>query len=225
MTSQMYWILFAILVMMLTVFSIYLVLNIVKDFCVSKAASSSSHNRRKMVRYKFDRTDVEDLTNIKGDLRTVVPRVSLTNEVDNTRVKILLNERIETEPDSRSPKIKAITFIDEDDKPREDLKEKKTISSSVDNLEFCDPTALEVFKSINGIEAEAKKIEENMKSSLGHLSNLMYYETKEKFIRLQLNLCDIYCDRDEVRRRKLEVSRYIEGCQQKLRNGTINKID
>lgn len=232
MGPQTYWILLTFLVILLAIFSIYLILNIIKDICFSNEPvreRRQSHIEREMRKYNFDKHDVEDLTKLEGDFKTVVPHMKFVNEVEGTKIKSLLKGRKTlkddidgSQPDLANVKHKSITFLESGD--RHDSLTVTGISSSVDNLEFCDPTCIDVMKSINMIETDARRINENIAISLGHLSDLKYYEINEKFIRLQIDLCDIYCDREELRKRKNEVSGYIQECQQRLRSGTINKI-
>lgn len=228
MESQIYWILFGILVILLSIFSIYLVLNIVKDFCISKEkviVKRGSPRQRELLRYNFDKSDVEDLTKFEGDLRNVIPRLSFTNEVDTTKVKSLLktkscyNRANSEERDNTTPKQKTkTTTFDEDT-----IKKQSDLSKSIDDLECWDPTSIEVMKSIHKVETKAQKMEGDVKDILGHLSDLKYYEINEEFIRLQIELCDIYCDREELRKRKTDVFRYIQKCQLDLRAGMLNE--
>lgn len=226
MSPEVYWILFALLVILLAILSMYLVVNIGKDFCLSNRAFNEHTERaqeRELVKYHFDKNDVEDLTKMEGDFKTVVPHVTFTNEVENTKIKSLLkgeskyDENIsQTEIDAARQKPKFTTFIG-DSKTENNY---ESFSNSVDNLECCDPTSIDVLKSIHNIEMEAREIDSM--SSLAYISELKYYELNEKFIRLQINLCDIYCDREELRKRKAEVSEFIKDCQQKIRRGRTN---
>lgn len=235
METHMYWILFGLLVVLLSVFSIYLVLNVVKDCCFTKDTvieKRESLQRKELIRYHFDKNDVEDLTKIEGDLTKIIPRISLTNEVDTVKVKSLLkaksnyNGENTQETSNTTPKFSTKTTRFVEDNVENNYKKKQNdISKSIDNLEYWDPTSIEVMKSIHAIEMKAKKMEESMKHILGHVSDLQYYQMNEQFIRLQIDLCDIHCETEELRKRKTDVFGYIQMCQLDLRGGTLNKTN
>lgn len=183
-----------------------------------------SLQQREMLRFNLHKSDVEDLTKFEGDLRNVIPRLSFTNEVDATKVKSLLktvssyNRENSEETENATPKQKTKkTTFDEDT-----IKKQNDLSKSIDDLECWDPTSIEVMKSIYKVETKANQIEHDMRGIVGYLSDLKYYEMNEEFIRLQIELCDIYCDREELRKRKTDVFRYIQSCQLDLRASMLN---
>lgn len=220
MGPQLYWIVFGILVIFIVALAVYLVLNIVKDFCLPNnevPKKRETVQQRQSVRYNFD---VEDLTKIEGDLTRVAPRMSLVNEVDINKVRSLLgvdNKRTAEGDTTRSSlNSNQSILLKIDDKPE---KKETDLYKSIDNLEYWDPTSLEVLKTITNVETNARRLEEYMKGFLGRLGDLQYYEINEKFIRFQIQLCDIYCDRDDLRNRKADVFKYIKKCQEDLRAG------
>lgn len=226
METTYYWTLFGILVFLLCVFCIYLVLNFTKDYCFPKNTSvlrSENGQKREMVRYNFNRSDVEDLTKIEGDLRTVVPRLSFRNEVDATKAQLLLNSEsrdnhIIVETDNIEDNVIEVTEYDKDNIADDSNKQNKTdFAEANNNLENWNPMSIEVLKTINVIEIRARKIMDEKERFTGHLNDLKYYEINETFIRLQIDLSDIYCDKKELRQRKIEVFEYIRKCQQKLK--------
>lgn len=224
METTYFWTLFGILVILLCVFCIYLVLNIIKDYCIPQNTGTPRREscQREMVRYNFNKSDVEDLTKIEGDLRTVVPRLSFRNEVDAAKVQLLLNSESTdnqnmTEADNSEDNVIEVTEHDKDNNV-DDIKEDEIdFSISINNLENWDPMSIEVLKTINVIEIRARKMREEMESFRRHLSDLKYYEINETFIRLQIDLSDIYCDREELRQRKMDVFDYIRTCQHDLK--------
>lgn len=251
METPYYWTIFGILVFLLCVLCIYLVLNIARDYCIPK---DRKHQKRKsiprteMVKYSFNKSDVEDLTKIEGDLRTVVPRLSFRNEVDTTKVQLLLrsesndNKSI-TETDNKSEdNVTESDMIENDKCNSDDVSEDNVIELDTTkpdkenneevigvtqndiSIENLDPMSIEVLKTINVIEIRARKLLEEMKSFTGRLSELKYYDVNETFIRLQIDLSDIFCDRKELRLRKMEVLDYIRMCQQELRNSSMQNF-
>lgn len=208
----MYWMLFVILVIAIAVLSVYIVLTIVKDFCSSKNVGiKKTGARKKLVSHN---SDIEDLTNIEVDLTRLAPRVSLVNKVDVDTVRLLL--RLNSRKDSRDvPTRPSLESIQSSVVGKSEV----DFSKSIDNLEYWDPTSLEVLKKITSIEMNANKLKEYMTGFLGHLSDLQYYDISEKFIRLQIELCDINCDREDLRSRKADVFMHIKKCQDDLRAG------
>lgn len=215
MGSEIYWILFVILMMLFIGFSMHLMLNIFRDVCYLndwETETTGNQQQREMVRHNFSKNDVEDLTKFEGDFKTIVPRLSFVNEVDVTAVNKLLETKQKTTREHKNM-------------PKSILKNNpnkgQSISKSVDNLECCDPTSIDVLKSINEIEQKAKDILNEVQISYENLSQLKYYEINEKFIRLQIDLSNVICNREELWKRRMEVIQFIEECQRNIKSKVL----
>lgn len=229
-----YWILFSVLVALLVIFLSYFIFNIIIDICLvdpeglDKQPSESEDNCR-LNKYYFDRHDVEDLTRIQGDFKTVLPNLTLTNEVESSSVDRLLQKK--------NPRYSSLSNIDEEgskhslddlnsvssihsiltEESVQNTKEKAKISRSVDDLEFCDPRGIDVLKEFHKIEEEAKKIDKDLDYFHGTTSDIKYYEINEALLRLMISLCDIYFESEDLRKKKGETLEYIKECQRKLK--------
>lgn len=214
MSPQIYWTLFIFLVILLAICSAYLVFSIIKDVCSPNVGLSEGNSTKTMMRYNFGTTEVEDLTNFEGNLTSVIPKVSFINKVENTKVKTLLETQVASGSDTKSSNWLEECGDEYDARP----------NHVIDNLEFCDPESIQLLKSINQIEEQAKQIDQRVKESFGHLSELQYYEINEQYIRLQIMLCDIHCDRKKLRERRNEVSGYIGMCQKQLKSSMLDNF-
>lgn len=244
MNSLLYWGLFSILVILLIIFVTFLVLNIVRDICVKKTVDSvssarkmSEYSNKSLYKYQFDKHDVEDLTRIEGDFTKARPNLSFINEVENKSVERLLKRKEITENIIVDSSLSDLTdekgsefSLDRRDSIDAILnesdvhKEKKQISQSVDNLEFCDPKSIDILKAISNLEEKGREVENEMNTFIGGPNDVRFYEINEKYIRLMISLCDIYCEKDELRKRKAEVYNYIEDCQKRLKNRRIESL-
>lgn len=228
----LYWILFSVLIVLLVIFISYFIFNVVIDICLvdttsAETQTSEAEDGCRLNKYYFNKHDVEDLTRIQGDLKTVLPNLTLTNEVERSSVDRLLKKN--------DHRYSSLSNIDEEDGSKrslddlnsassiqsalteETVKERTKISQSVDNLEFCDPRGIDVLKEIHTIEDEAKKIDRDLNYFIGSRSDVKYYEINEALLRLMISLCDIMCETDELRVKKRETLEYIEECQKKLK--------
>lgn len=231
-----YWVLFSVLVALLVIFLSYFVFSIIVDVCLvdaegsDKQASEGEDNCR-LNKYYFDRHDVEDLTRIQGNFKTVLPNLTLTNEVERSNVDCLLKKK--------NHRYSSLSNIDEEDGSKRSLdylnstssihsivseenvqytpEGNTKISQSVDDLEFCDPMGIDVLKEFHKIEEEAKKIDKDLDYFIGSTSDVKYYEINEALLRLMISLCDISFESDELRKKKSETLEYIEECQRKLK--------
>lgn len=215
-----------------------MVLSIVRDFCVRqrlvpdrKMSTHSTKSAKSLHKYQFDKTDVEDLTRIEGDFATALPKVSFKNEVESTSVEKLLKRKEVSELRGIDSSLSDMTEESLDRKAsvattltEEEFSRMKEISKSVDNLEFCDPKSIDMLKHISHIEEQGKEIEKEMKTFIGGSNDIRFYEINEKFIRLMIALCDMHCEKEELRKRKAEVYNYIEGCQKSLKNRRIQSL-
>ncbi|KAJ8957446.1 hypothetical protein NQ318_004926 [Aromia moschata] len=249
MNSILYWIVFGILVTLIVVFLSYIALNFILDYCLKgheelgkmQHVGKEDHDEKsRLNKYHFNRHDVEDLTRIQGDFKTVFPKVTIVNEVDAHSVDQLLKK------DQKHEHSSSLSDINEEDGSRfsiddlhsaaasvystiteereDELKEKKGISKSVDDLEFCDPRGIDVLKEINWIEEETKKVEAELNYFIGSTNDVKFYEINEKFLRLMIALCDIHCETEDLRRKKRETLEYIENCQKKLKEKGANAL-
>ncbi|XP_018576469.1 uncharacterized protein LOC108915007 [Anoplophora glabripennis] len=197
------------------------------DTTGAERQTSETEDNCRLNKYYFDRHDVEDLTRIQGDFKTVRPNLSLSNEVEKSSVDRLLKKK--------DHRYSSLSNIDEEVASKhslddlnsassvqsaltdENVREKTKISQSVDNLEFCDPKGIDVLKEIHKIEDEAKKIDKDLDYFIGSKSDVKFYEINETLLRLMISLCDITCETHELRSKKRETLEYIEECQRKLK--------
>lgn len=210
MSPQLYWFLFTVLIILLVLVSIYLIYNIVSDLCCDEDMPDTGINHKRIMPHNYFDTDVEDLTKMERKPSRGSFRVSFVDEVDNTKLNSWLKEQKhiksidEGAVEEEQPKL--ITFTSE-------------LKKTDEEFEPSEPQA-----AIARIEQQAKNLEADMMSTYGQLSELRYYETNEQFILLQIELCDVYCETNELRDKKKVVAKFIEQCQVKLKEGTMNKM-
>ncbi|KAG5871166.1 hypothetical protein JTB14_027103 [Gonioctena quinquepunctata] len=220
MSPLMYWTLFSILLGLLIVFVGYLLVNIIWDVLLRtpEPRELSEEKERTLNKYRFDRNDVEDLTRIEKDFRTVIPNVNISNEVENSPIKETIDRKYSLYASESTLDNSEISMFKGGNGDNQTFKEKTKISQSVVDLEFCDPNAIDILQDLAKIEKEAEAIEEHIKVFTGGNNDLKFYEINEKLIRLMISLSDIYCERDELRKRKTSVLEYIQGCQKELKS-------
>ncbi|KAJ8979406.1 hypothetical protein NQ317_015836 [Molorchus minor] len=246
MNSLLYWILFSVLVSLLVIFISCIVFNIIFDNCLtspedrSKMYSGKSEDEnRRLSKYQFERNDVEDLTRIQGDFKTILPKLTITNEVSTAGVDRLL-KRKEIKPEDAT--VSSLSDINEEEASKSiddvcsesvrsttsaysittediehDFKISKGVSRSVDDLEFCDPRAIDFLKDIERIKEDTRNAEREVDYFVGNTNSVKFYEINEKFLKLMITLSNIVCDTEELRRKKSETLEFIESCQRKLK--------
>ncbi|KAJ8929802.1 hypothetical protein NQ314_017399 [Rhamnusium bicolor] len=233
----------------------YIAFNMILDYCLTESQESHSKANHfdkneevdetsRLNKYQFNKHDVEDLTRIQGDFKTVLPNVTCTNEVQNSDIERLL--KVKENTNSHQTLNSSLSNIDEEDGSKhsvdgiyhaddgnskaseeteyKNIKEKKEISKSVDDLEFCDPRGIDVLKSINKIEESARKVEKELDYFIGGPNNIKFYEINEKLLRLMIALCDVMCETAEMQLRKTQTLEYIEACQKRLKDKATNSL-
>ncbi|KAJ8923200.1 hypothetical protein NQ315_001754 [Exocentrus adspersus] len=230
----LYWILFSLLVALLVIFLSCLVFSVIIDNCLVEDKHHDCEEEHQLDKYRFGSHDVEDLTRIQGDFKTALPNITITNEVESSGVDKLLKKPVSSlsnideeeqslEDLNETGKLQSVEerdnklCLEDTVKPQVSFKEKSKISQSVDNLEFCDPSIIDVLKEINKIHEEASRVDVQVEYFIGSTSDVTYYEMNETLLRLMISLCNINCESGELRKSRSETLEYIEGCQRKLK--------
>lgn len=210
MNSLLYWFLFTILLCLLFVFICYLVYNIIIDCCLTTNLNNPHSGGKTSTYMMYSEAFPTDFSNSDQY------NMPSDNDPDSVSYATSIDEGVfdPTTCDS----VKTLNGIN--DMYTIDLIKKKRMSTSksVDDLEFCDPIAIDLVKLINDIEERAREIEKEVLVYVEDPSDVMlFYDLNGKLIILTLELCAVECEREELRKMKSNVMNYIENCQSVLK--------
>ncbi|KAF7282181.1 uncharacterized protein LOC143198822 [Rhynchophorus ferrugineus] len=77
-----WWVSLILLILLISALVLYFLYDIFRDYFKRSSKNDLTPPLTPLNRYKFDKSDVEDLTKIRGHFRTVIPKVLLVDEVD-----------------------------------------------------------------------------------------------------------------------------------------------
>lgn len=88
MDSLLWWIILVCLIVLITVLSLYFVYTVFSDNSIGQGAipiSATSQTKHKLNKYRFQKTDVEDLTSIEAKYPVTTRKISLIDQVEAER--------------------------------------------------------------------------------------------------------------------------------------------
>lgn len=211
MSTFVWWSLLLILSFLLFFFTAKLLYNFVCDTFCEEDNNTPSNQQKKQISY-------EDLTRYTGDFRQIVKNVEFLDESDQTDRHSLKKTPEEPTFSAREPQKPPI----QDENHREDfvLVDKDEILKEIDreNQDQLSDEEKKNLNIINGIQGEAKIYAQQIPYFLGSNKHLQYFEMNEKFIRCLITLGELDTkSSDVVKRRKTEVTNYIQNCQEQLK--------
>lgn len=88
MDSLLWWIILVCLIVLIIVLSVYFVYSVLSDHSRGQGAipiSATSQTKHKLNKYRFRKTDVEDLTSIEAKYPVTIRKISLIDQVETGR--------------------------------------------------------------------------------------------------------------------------------------------